>query len=73
MFFYGYQRWLGRSLIAQREIGWASAVGWGGQRMFVVPDRNIVAVVTAGLYNGPIFQGLVGSTVLNSQVLPAAR
>jgi CubicO group peptidase (beta-lactamase class C family) len=73
LFFYGYQWWLGRSLVARREIGWASAVGWGGQRMFVVPERNIVVVVTAGLYSGPIFQGLVGSTVLNEYVLRAAR
>lgn len=72
LFFYGFQWWLGRTLSNRREVGWWSAVGWGGQRVFVVPDEDIVVVVTAGLYNGPIFQGAVGATVLNGHVLPAA-
>jgi hypothetical protein len=38
-----------------------------------VPDRDMVVVVTAGLYSGPmfIFQGLVGDTVLNRYALAA--
>ena len=41
--------------------------------MFVVPGKGLVVVVHAGLYRGPIFQGLVGSTVLNGYVLPALQ
>ncbi|MBP0575136.1 hypothetical protein J8J27_30935, partial [Mycobacterium tuberculosis] len=33
LYFYGYQWWLGRSLIDRREIRWIAAVGWGGQRL----------------------------------------
>ena len=71
MFYYGYQWWLGRTLVARQEVSWAAAVGWGGQRMFVVPSRGLVVVVHAGLYRSPIFQGSVGNTVLSGYVLPA--
>jgi CubicO group peptidase (beta-lactamase class C family) len=70
LFFYGYQWWLGRSLLAQREVDWAAAVGLGGQRMFVVPSKGLVVVVHAGLYRSRL-QSAVGFTVLNGHVLPA--
>jgi CubicO group peptidase (beta-lactamase class C family) len=70
--FYGYLWWLGRSLVERREIDWIAGVGLGGQRVFIVPDRDLVAVVTAGLYRSPL-QDQVGSTVLNRYVLPAPR
>jgi CubicO group peptidase (beta-lactamase class C family) len=41
VFFYGYQWWLGRSWIERREIDWIAGVGLGGQRLFVVPDRDL--------------------------------
>jgi CubicO group peptidase (beta-lactamase class C family) len=68
--FYGYQTWLGRSLVAGREVRWAMAAGLGGQRIFVVPEAELVLVTTAGLYaNGR--QGPVILEVLNRYVLPA--
>jgi CubicO group peptidase (beta-lactamase class C family) len=69
--FYGYQWWLGRSLIERREISWIAGVGLGGQRLVIVPDRDLIVVVTAGLYRSPL-QNQVGFTVLNRYVLPAA-
>jgi CubicO group peptidase (beta-lactamase class C family) len=72
LFFYGYQWWLGRSLVERREVDWIAGVGLGGQRLFIVPDRDLVVVVTAGLYRSPL-QGQVGLTVVNQYVLPAAR
>jgi CubicO group peptidase (beta-lactamase class C family) len=71
LFFYGYQWWLGRSLIVRREIDWIAGVGLGGQRLFIVPDRDLVVAVTAGLYESPL-QGQAGLTVLNRYILPAA-
>ena len=71
LFFYGYQFWLGRSFVSEREIDWAAAVGLGGQRIFVVPALDLVAVVTAGLYNDNL-QGSVPFVILNRYVLPAA-
>jgi CubicO group peptidase (beta-lactamase class C family) len=70
--FYGYQWWLGRSAIDGQEIEWAAGFGWGGQRLFVVPDRDLVVVVMAGLYANPPLQRVVAGTVLTDHVLPAA-
>lgn len=70
MFFYGFQWWLGRSLVDRRPVEWAAGVGWGGQRLFLVPDQDLLVVVTAGLYETPD-QGTLGSTLLDRYVLPA--
>src|SRR5579872_2564879 len=51
LFFYGFHWWLGRSLVNRREISWASATGWGGQRMFIVPSLDMVVLAMAGLYD----------------------
>ncbi len=50
-FYYGYFWWLVPSCAASPAPGWFSAIGNGGQRIFVVPEREITVVVTAGLYN----------------------
>jgi CubicO group peptidase (beta-lactamase class C family) len=71
LFFYGYQFWLGRSLVGGREIDWAAAVGLGGQRIFIVPALDLVTVVTAGLYTDNL-QASVPLVVLNRYVLSAA-
>jgi CubicO group peptidase (beta-lactamase class C family) len=72
LYFYGYQFWLGRSFVHGREIDWSAAVGLGGQRIFVVPALDLVAVVNAGLYHSPM-QASVPLVVLNRYVLAAAQ
>jgi CubicO group peptidase (beta-lactamase class C family) len=72
LFFYGYQWWLGRSLARRQEIKWISAMGYGGQRMYIVPSLNLVVVVMAGLYDNPVLQPVVGEVVLRRYALPAA-
>jgi CubicO group peptidase (beta-lactamase class C family) len=69
--FYGYQWWLGRSLVKRREIDWVAGVGYGGQRLFIVPSEDIVAVVLAGHYDSSPLQDTVTRMVLNRAVLPA--
>ena len=49
-YFYGYLWWLGRSLHNGREIRWAAALGRGGQSIHIVPELDLVVVVTAGYY-----------------------
>jgi CubicO group peptidase (beta-lactamase class C family) len=51
IYFYGYQWWLGRSLLGKRELRWAAAMGRGGQHIFVVPELDLVVVLTAGIYD----------------------
>jgi CubicO group peptidase (beta-lactamase class C family) len=41
-YFYGYQWWLGRSLVKGREVPWICAMGHGGQRIFAVPALDLV-------------------------------
>jgi CubicO group peptidase (beta-lactamase class C family) len=50
LYFYGYLWWLGRSLLKGREIRWAAAFGRGGQSIYIVPELDLVVVVTAGYY-----------------------
>ena len=64
LYYYGYQWWLGRSLVHQQELVWAAAMGGGGQRIFIVPSRDLVVVVTAGMYQSPM-QGWVPLGILN--------
>jgi CubicO group peptidase (beta-lactamase class C family) len=69
-YFYGYQWWLGRSLIEGREVPWVCAMGHGGQRIFAVPSLDLVTVVTAGLYADPI-NGRLPLVIFNRYVLGA--
>lgn len=71
IYFYGYQWWLGRSLVKQKEIVWAAAWGFGGQRVFVVPSLGLVVTMTAGLYKSPL-QSWVPLAIFN-RVLDATR
>ncbi len=71
LYFYGYQWWLGRSLLAKgREVPWICAMGLGGQRLFAVPALDLVAVITAGLYAAPSL-GLLPLRIFNRYVLAA--
>jgi CubicO group peptidase (beta-lactamase class C family) len=47
---YGYLWWLGRSRFNGREIQWIGALGRGGQSIRIVPELDLVVVVTAGYY-----------------------
>jgi CubicO group peptidase (beta-lactamase class C family) len=69
----GPQWWLGRSLIAREEITWISGVGYGGQRLYIVPSRGLVIVVHAGLYDSTLFHGIVGEVVLRRYALSSVR
>jgi CubicO group peptidase (beta-lactamase class C family) len=47
---YGYLWWTGRSKAGKRMVDWAGAIGRGGQSIRVVPELDLVVVVTAGYY-----------------------
>lgn len=72
LFFYGFQWWLGRSLVRRQEIKWVSGVGYGGQRLFIVPELDLVVVVLAGLYDNVGLQSMPGEIILRRYALPAA-
>ena len=70
--FYGYQWWMGRSLSEGKEVKWVAAFGWGGQRIFIVPDLDLVMMTTAAQYGKPK-EGLAAMDILANAVIPAAR
>jgi CubicO group peptidase (beta-lactamase class C family) len=48
---YGHQWWSGPVESAGRTLTWTGGLGNGGQRLFCVPDLDLVVVMTAGQYN----------------------
>jgi CubicO group peptidase (beta-lactamase class C family) len=72
LFFYGYQWWLGRSLSINKEVTWIAAMGLGGQRIFVVPDLDLVVMMTSGLY-GSGRQGHAEIDILSNFVISSVR
>ena len=72
LFFYGQQWWLGRSIADGTEVKWIAAMGSGGQRIFIVPDRDLVVMTTSGLYFQP-HQGDGALDMLTNFILPSVR
>jgi CubicO group peptidase (beta-lactamase class C family) len=72
LFFYGQQWWLGRSMAQEKEVKWIAAMGSGGQRIFIVPDRDLVVMTTSGLYFEP-HQGDGALDMLTNYILPSVR
>ena len=70
--FYGYQWWMGRSLAGGREIKWVAAFGWGGQRIFIVPELDLVMMTTTAQY-GQRKEGLAAMDILSNIVIPSVR
>jgi CubicO group peptidase (beta-lactamase class C family) len=66
---YGYLWWLGRLPVDHPEHDLIAANGYGGQRLFILPDLDLVVVATAGDYGGKS-QGLTGATALTECTLP---
>jgi CubicO group peptidase (beta-lactamase class C family) len=64
--YYGYHWWLGRSLFKGHDLTWTAGFGSGGQRLFIVPELDLVVVVNAfdHRYSIPL-------AILNRFVLPA--
>jgi CubicO group peptidase (beta-lactamase class C family) len=68
---YGYQWWLGRTVLNGRELPWTAGIGYGGQRLFVQPDTDLVVAVTAGEYADPQQRGALPLAIFGQHVLPA--
>ncbi len=66
------QWWLGRSFRNGGELVWAAGVGLGGQRLYVVPALDLVVMINAGHYSGPL-QGVIPAGIFNRVVLPAVK
>jgi len=72
LFFYGQQWWMGRSIAQEKEVKWIAAMGSGGQRIFIVHDRDLVVMTTSGLYFRP-YQGDGALDMMANFILPSVR
>ena len=59
----------GRTLSGGKDVKWIAAMGLGGQRIFIVPDRDLVVMTTSGLY-GSGRQGHAALDILANFVIP---
>jgi CubicO group peptidase (beta-lactamase class C family) len=72
LFYYGQQWWMGRTLSGERDVKWIAAMGLGGQRLFIVPELDLVIMTTSGLY-GSGRQGQAALDILANFIIPSVR
>lgn len=66
---YGYQWWLGTAR-DDAHTPWMMAVGYGGQRIMLLPSLDVVMVLTAGMYHNRAQTDITFEVLLDG-VLPA--
>jgi CubicO group peptidase (beta-lactamase class C family) len=69
LFYYGQQWWMGRTLSGDKDVKWIAGVGLGGQRIFIVPELDLVVMTTSGLY-GSGRQGQAALDILANFIIP---
>lgn len=72
LFYYGQQWWMGRTLSGDKDVKWIAAQGLGGQRIFIVPELDLVVMTTQGFY-GSGRQGQASLDILASFIIPNVR
>jgi CubicO group peptidase (beta-lactamase class C family) len=72
LFTYGYQWWIGRTFTGGLEFPWVAGQGLGGQRLVIVPDLDLVVIVTQGLFASGR-QGQATLDMLANFIIPAVR
>ena len=65
---YGYQWWLGWI----QSPGFYAASGYGGQYIFVIPEKNLVVVFTGEL-STPNYDDVLPKALVDTYILPAAQ
>jgi CubicO group peptidase (beta-lactamase class C family) len=72
LFYYGQHWWMGRTLFGDKDVKWIAAQGLGGQRIFIVPELDLVVTTTSGLY-GSGRQGQAALDILANYIIPSVR
>ena len=66
---YGYQWWIGKAFMKDREIEVLFASGHGGQKIFIIPKLDLVAVFTSRVFNPKGHSGPEGFLI--KYIIPA--
>ena len=66
---YGYQWWLGQTPINNQTVKVLFASGHGGQKIFILPDLDLVAVFTSRVFNSKGHSGPEG--FLRKYIIPS--
>lgn len=66
---YGYQWWLRTYQVGSATVESFAALGWGGQKIIVLPDWEMVVVFTGGSYTS----GDPSEEILTHYILPAVQ
>lgn len=69
---YGYQWYLGTARVGEKRVPYTAAIGYGGQRVVIIPSLDTVLVLTAGLYADPR-QGDIAFEILLDRILPTVH
>ncbi len=64
---YGYTWWTKSFTYRGEKITWYSALGWGGQKISILPELDMVVVFTGANYNGKVHN----FKILKEYILPA--
>ena len=70
--YYGYHWWLGRTLPSGHDLHLIAGFGNGGQRLFVVPELDLVVGINAAHYASPLM-AVIPAAILNRFVMPAVN
>ena len=70
---YGYHWYLGSMPAGKLQSAeWVAGIGWGGQRLFVLPKLDVVVAMNLGNYRLPgMEQGRIGTAIMIEAVLPS--
>jgi CubicO group peptidase (beta-lactamase class C family) len=68
---YAFQWWCGDFYYQGRHVFMYMASGHGGQKIFVVPDMDLVAVLTHQVFDNPAGE-LHNTSIMSRYILPAA-
>lgn len=69
---YGYHWYIHDSTVDGQRRYWFGGIGWGGQKLYVFPDLDLVVAMNCGNYRKPgIEQNRVNVAVLNEVVFPS--
>jgi CubicO group peptidase (beta-lactamase class C family) len=68
---YGYQWYMGDGR-PPRPLHWVGGIGWGGQRLYAIPELDLVVAMNCGNYGkSGMEQSRVNTAVLTDVVLPS--